>query len=188
VYLSSTGVYPPSPDGAWIDEDVEPAPAGPRGAARLAAETALLDAARDAGVEAVILRIAGIYGPGRGVPARLRAGSYQIVGEGNTFVCRVHVDDIASAVIAAGTADPLPGRVFNVCDDEPAPSSEVADETARMLGVAAPPRVPLDQVSPDVATMLTANRRVSNRRLREVLGVTLRDPTWREGFPATIRC
>ncbi len=148
---------------------------------------ALLDAAQAAGVEAVTLRVAGIYGPGRGVPARLRAGTYRIVGEGNTFVCRVHVDDIASAAIAAGAADPLPGRVFNVCDDEPASSTEVADGAARMLGVAAPPRVALDQVSPDVATMLTANRRVSNRRLREVLGVPLRYPTWREGFPASFQ-
>jgi nucleoside-diphosphate-sugar epimerase len=182
VYLSSTGVYPASPDGAWMDEDTPPSPTGPRGAARLAAETATLDAAAARGLDAIALRIAGIYGPGRGLAARLRAGSYRIVGAGDSFVSRVHVDDLVSAIIAAGTVDPLPFHLANVADDEPAPSADVADELARALGLPPPPRVSLDDADPDAVAMLTANRRVSNRRLVDGLGVALRYPTWREGM------
>ncbi|RMH43224.1 MAG: NAD-dependent epimerase/dehydratase family protein [Deltaproteobacteria bacterium] len=185
VYVSSTGVYPPSADGAWMDEDTPPAPASERGRLRLAAETAVLDAAAEAGVDAVALRAAGIYGPGRGIAARLAAGTYRIVGDGDTFVCRIHVDDLVSAIVAAGTIARLPRRIYNVCDDEPAPSAVVAAEVARRLGVPPPPRVPVGEVDPTIAAMLTANRRVSNRRLKRELGVALRYPTWREGMAAS---
>lgn len=181
VYISSTGVYPAgADDGAWIDEDTPPAPPSDRGRRRLAAETALLTTASARGLDAVSVRAAGIYGDDRGVLARMRAGTYRIIGAGDTYVCRVHVHDLASAVIAAGTVEPLARSVYNACDDEPCPSSTFSDAVADALDLPRAPRVPIADVPPAVAAMLSANRRVSNRRLVDELGVELRYATWRD--------
>lgn len=181
VYVSSTGVYPPS-DGRWIDERSPVGPASDRGRARLAAENALLDESRSLGVSAVSLRSVGIYGPGRGVHARLHAGTYRIIGAGDTYVNRVHVDDLANAIAAAAAIDVLEHDVYHVADDRPEKSRIYADAVADIMGVERPPSVPTSEVKPWVVSMLRANRRVSNQRMKTELGVTLAYPTWREGL------
>ncbi len=178
VYVSSTGVYPPS-DGRWMDEDQPVAPASERNAARLAAESALLEAAEAAGVDAVTLRASGIYGPGRGVIERMKRGNYRIIGDGDTYVNRIHVYDLASAIILAGVVERLPSRVYNLADDEPATSTEHAYAVAEALQLPPPPHVPTTDVSSTVVSMLGANRRISNRRVKQELGLRLRYPSWR---------
>jgi nucleoside-diphosphate-sugar epimerase len=184
VYIGSTGVYPAG-DGDMVDESTPVGPMADRGRRRLAAETEILDTAAGHGVEAVSLRVAGIYGPGRGVHARLAKGNYRIIGDGATLVCRVHVDDLVSAIVAAGTVQPLPYRVVNVADDEPTSSADMGDAVAALMGVEPPPRVEPSEVSESVRAMLGADRRVDNRRLKS-LGVSLRYPSWREGIPAAM--
>ena len=181
VYISATSMYPPG-DGALITEDTPPAPASDRGEARLAAETAVLDAAAQAGIPAVTLRAAGIYGPGRGVHARLHAGTYRIIGPGDTPVNRIHVDDLGTIVLAAALIAELPGTIYNVADDRPESSRVLGDAMAEILGVPAPPAVPGSEVKPWVAAMLGANRRICNTRVKKELGIELAYPTWREGF------
>jgi nucleoside-diphosphate-sugar epimerase len=180
VYLSSTGVYPPGA-GRWIEEDVAPDPATDRGLRRLAAESALRSRSRDAAVGVVCLRVAGIYGPERGVAARLKAGTYRVIGPGSTYVSRIHVEDLVTAIIAAGTVEGIVDEVINAADDAPTSAREHADGVAALLGVPTAPTVGLDQVSRDVAGMMTADRRISNIRLKRVLGVSLRYPSWRQG-------
>lgn len=177
VYLSSTGVYAPG-GGARVDEDWPLAPATASGAARLTAERAVLAAAPPA----VVLRAPGIYGPGRGVAERLRAGSYRIVGDGAAHVSRIHVDDLAAAIVAAGTARALPRAVYNVADRDPCTAAEHGDGVAAALGVPAPPRVAADQVSAEVAGMLLADRRIDASRLEADLGWTPRYPSWRDAL------
>lgn len=181
VYVSSTGVYPPG-DGSWVDEHSPVGPASDRGRARLAAETAILEGARSHGLEAVALRVAGIYGPGRGVPTRLHQGTYRIIGNGDTWVSRVHVDDLVSILVAAGVAQSLPRAVYNVADHEPETSRVYADAVADILGVPRPPSVPLSAVDPWIATMMSANRRITSQHLARDLGVELAYPTWRQGL------
>ncbi len=180
VYVSSSGVYGPA-GGAWIDEDAVPAPTGALGQRRLAAESALLAAAADAGLSAVSLRAAAIYGPHRGVHVRIAAGTYQVIGDGGGHVSRIHVDDLAAAVIAAAAAPQL-RTAYNVADDEPTRVRDHADAVAAMLGLPPPPSIPLEQANPDARDLFTGDRRVSNRRLREELGAELAYPTWREGL------
>lgn len=181
IYLSSTGVYPPGA-GAWIDEDVEPAPTGALGRRRLAAESALLAAAARAGLSAVALRAAAIYGPGRGVHVRIAAGTYQVLGDGAGFVSRIQVDDLGSAILAAARAPALAREAYNVADDEPTRARDLADAIARMLGRPPPPSLPPEQASPEMRDLLGGDRRIANRRMREELGVELAYPTWREGI------
>ena len=173
VYVSSTGVYGAG-HGAWVDESWPIAPLTDTGRARAAAEAAL----GDTGVPWVALRAAGIYGPGRGLVERVRAGTYRVIGDGTSHVARIHVVDLVAAIVRAGTTA-ITGPI-NAADDDPAPIGEVADTVAARLGLPPPPRVPADRVSPEVAGMLTANRRISNRRLRDELGVALRYPSWRD--------
>lgn len=185
VYLSSTGVYGRGA-GEWVDEDTPPAGDTPRGRARLDAEAALAAGAEAAGLEAVALRVAAIYGPGRGVHERLRAGTYRVIGDGANWVSRIHVDDLVGAIIAAGTVAPLGRRVYVIADDEPATARAHADGVAALLGLPPPASIPESEVPPEHADFLFGNRRVRNARLKAELGVVLRHPTWREGVPASL--
>jgi nucleoside-diphosphate-sugar epimerase len=192
VYISSTGVYGPG-RGAWVDETWPVAPLTDSGRARAAAEAALAASS----VSAIALRAAGIYGSprggspgggspgGRGLTERIRAGTYRVVGDGTSHVSRIHVVDLVAAIIAAA-ASTLTGAV-NAADDDPAPIGEVADAVAARLGLPPPPRVPIEAVPPEVAGMLTADRRIANRRLRDELGVALRYPSWRTALDDELR-
>lgn len=169
VYVSSTGVYAPG-GGAWVDERWPIEPVTAAGRARASAERALPP-------DAAVLRVAGIYGPGRGLAARLAAGTYRIIGDGSAHVSRIHVDDLVEAIVRAGSGQ-LAGPV-NVADDDPAPIGELADLLAVRLGVALPPRIAAADVDPEVAGMLTADRRIANWRMKRELGVVLRHPSFR---------
>lgn len=179
VYVSSTGVYGRG-DGAWVDETWPVAPITDSGRARAAAEAALAASA----VPWVALRAAGIYGPGRSLADRIRAGAYRVVGDGTSHVGRIHVADLVTAILRAGLLS-VRGAI-NVADDDPAPIGEVADAVAARLGLPPPPRVAASAVPAEVAGMLTADRQITNRRLRDELGVVLRYPSWRHGLAAEL--
>lgn len=183
VYVSSTGVYAPG-GGAWVDEGWPVAPEGELGRARAAAEDGVRRAADAAGLRWTILRAAGIYGPGRGLAARVRGGQARVIGEGGAHVSRIHVEDLVSAILAAA-ARAVTG-VVNCGDDEPAPHGLVLDAVAAELGLPAPPRVEPASLSAAAQAMLLADRRISNRRLRDELGVILRYPSWRDGLRAEL--
>ncbi len=176
VYVSSTGVYAPA-GGAWVDESWPVAPATRSGRARAAAEAALAASELARAGRTITLRVAGIHGPGRGLVERIRAGTYRIVGDGRAHVSRIHVDDLVEAIVRAGTSQ-LTGAV-NIADDDPAPIGEVADALAAKLGLPPPPRVSIQAVGAEIVGMLTADRRIANRRMKEELRVVLRYPSWR---------
>jgi nucleoside-diphosphate-sugar epimerase len=169
IYVSSTGVYAPG-GGAWVDEDWPLDPHTASGHARLAAERALP-------AHAVILRAAGIYGPGRGIEDRLRAGTYRIVGDGTAHVSRIHVEDLVEAILRA--AESTVTGPINCADDDPAAIGELADQLAADLGVPPPPRVAPETVGREIAGMLTADRKISNAKMKRELGVVLRYPSAR---------
>lgn len=186
VYLSSTGVYGVQP-ASWIDEDSPVAPPTFRGRARAEEEQRLFAGATWAGVEAVALRIAAIYGPGRGVQERLLKGNYRVVEDGGGFISRIHVDDLVQVILAAGTVRPLPRAVYVVADDEPTTVRAHADGVAALLGLPPPQSVPPTSASMITVEMQTGGRRVRNERMVRELGVSLRYPSWREGFAAILR-
>ena len=155
IYLSATSVYGRG-DGSWVDEDTPAAPDEPRGEARLAAERAW----EATGLEVVSLRIAAIHGPGRGVAARLRAGTYQVIGDGSGWSNRIHVDALVERILWVGGLARLPGRVHVVSDGVPTTSRGYADAVAMSLGLPPPPSVPVEAVSAEQAAMALGNRRL----------------------------
>ncbi|RWR06611.1 SDR family oxidoreductase [Paenirhodobacter populi] len=178
-YLSTVGVYGDH-DGGWVDEDTPPAPATERGRARIATEAAW------SAVQPVhVFRLAGIYGPGRGPFAKVKAGTARrIVKPGQVF-SRIHVDDIAQ-VLAASIAAPHPGRLYNVCDDAPAPPEDVLAFAAELLHLPVPPAEDFAtaRMSPMARSFYAENKRVRNDRIRQELGVRLLYPDYRVGLRA----
>jgi nucleoside-diphosphate-sugar epimerase len=178
IYLSTVGVYGDH-QGAWIDEQTDAAAGSERAKARLAAEVGWRAIA---GPRLAILRLAGIYGPGRNALARLRDGSARrIVKPGQVFN-RIHVDDIARAITAAVAGEA--SGVFNICDDEPAPPQDVIAYAAQLLGLAPPPDE--DYATAEMTAMARSfyatSNRIRNTRAKRDLGLDLAFPTYREGL------
>ncbi len=187
-YLSTTGVYGDR-GGDWVDEDSSLAPSTARGAARVAAEAAWRALAQGSGLPLHIFRLAGIYGPGRGPFAKVRAGTARrIVKEGQVF-SRIHVDDIAR-VLDASIARPDPGAVYNVCDDDPAPPQDVIAHAADLLGLPRPPEVAFDtaDLSPMARSFYAESKRVRNAAMKDLLATPLLYPTYRDGLAALLEC
>lgn len=182
-YLSTTAVYGHR-DGAWVDEDTPMTPSSERGDWRAKAEAQWQAVP---GLPLHIFRLAGIYGPGRGPFAKLMAGkARRIIKPGQVF-SRIHVDDIAQ-VLAASIAQPRPGAIYNVCDDDPAPPQDVLGHAAELLGLPVPAEVPFDEagMTPMARSFYGENKRVRNRRIKDELGVELLYPTYREGLRAVL--
>jgi len=185
-YLSTTGVYGDH-GGGWVDETTPLTPATARGQARVAAEAAWQGLAAKTGMPLHIFRLAGIYGPGRGPFAKVRAGSARrIIKPGQVF-SRIHVEDIAQ-VLAASIARPRPGAIYNLCDDDPAPPQDVIAHAADLLGLPLPPEEPWDQaeMTPMARSFYAESKKVRNDLIREELGVTLRYRDYRSGLAALL--
>ncbi|MFN4353621.1 SDR family oxidoreductase [Parvibaculum sp.] len=185
-YLSTTGVYGDR-QGGWVDEATPLEPAVTRSDRRVKAEAAWTEFAKSNGLPLHIFRLAGIYGPGRNQLIGVLDGTARrIVKEGQIF-SRIHVEDIAN-VLDASMARPNPGAIYNVCDDEPAPASDVVAYAAELLGRTPPPEIPFEEaeLSPMGRSFYMSSRRVSNRRIHEELGVTLSFPTYREGLKSLL--
>ena len=178
VYLSTIGVYGDH-RGAWVDEDTDAASDSERAKSRLSAEA---EWRMIAGNRLAILRLAGIYGPERNALARLRDGSARrIVKPGQVFN-RIHVDDIARAIMATVAREA--SGVFNICDDEPAPPQDVIAHAAQLLGVAPPPDedYATAPMAPMARSFYASSNRVRNTRAKRDLGLELAFPTYREGL------
>lgn len=185
-YLSTTGVYG-NRNGAWVDEDTPPAPSGLRGHLRLAAEAGW-QALADAG-PVHIFRLAGIYGPGRNMLETIRAGRARRIDKPGQYFGRIHLADIARILdVSMRRPAPLPGRIYNVSDDEPAAPRLVVEYGCRLLGVLPPPLIPLEDahLSAMARSFYRDNKRVSNRRVKRELGMRLCYPDYRCGLAALL--
>ncbi len=179
-YLSTVGVYG-NHDGDWVDENSECRPVSKRSRQRVAAEESWQRAAGKCNIPLAILRLSGIYGPGRNACVNLANGTAKrLVKPGQVFN-RIHVADIAGALdfLSAGTHH----GVFNVTDEEPAPPQDVVTYAAGRMGVEPPPEVAFAdaELSPMARSFYGENKRVSNAKIRK-LGYRFRYPDYRKAF------
>ncbi|MEM9499276.1 MAG: SDR family oxidoreductase [Pseudomonadota bacterium] len=183
-YLSTTGVYGDH-KGAWIDETAPLTPATARGQLRVEAEAAW---AAIPDLPLHIFRLAGIYGPGRGPFAKVRAGTARRIIKPDQVFSRIHVEDIAQ-VLAASIAHPDPGAIYNVCDNEPAPPEDVIGYAAKLLDLPPPPAVDFEnaEMTPMARSFYAESKRTDNTRIRNELGVQLRYPDYRAGLRALLK-
>ena len=173
-YLSSTGVYGDT-GGAWVDESA--ATGTGRRTARAECDGEWL------ALGARVFRLPGIYGPGRSALDRVREGKAHRIAIPDQVFSRVHVDDIASGVLAALDAPP---GAYNLADDLPCSQNLVIEEACRLLGIAPPPLLSLEEanLSPMARAFYAENRRVANGKAKRVLGWAPLYPTYRAGLRA----
>lgn len=182
VYISTSGVYGDH-QGGWVTEHTPPNPQTARARARLAAENVLLDWSRRSQAPVVILRVGGIYGPGRLPIARIRRAEPVVRREQAPYTNRIHADDLARVCIAAMEHG---NGIYNVCDGEHSTMTDYFNAVADALGLPRPPQISLveaqTKLSPGMVSYLNESRRMDNRRMREELGVTLLYPTLEQGL------
>jgi nucleoside-diphosphate-sugar epimerase len=179
IYFSSSGLYGARPDDdVWIDEDTPLAQDDPPMKDVRSEEEVINASTFD--LRTVILRLAPVYGPGRGVRERLRKGDYKLLDDGQHAISRIHVDDVTRVVFAAEERAPT-GSTYLVADDEPTTQAEYARYLCERMGVAMPPSRPMFEPG---APRAHRNRKIRNTRIKDQLGVTLQYPTYRDGEPA----
>jgi nucleoside-diphosphate-sugar epimerase len=182
-YLSTTGVYGDH-QGDWVDEDTPLTPSTKRGQHRVVAEQQW----QALGVPLHIFRLAGIYGPGRGPFAKVRDGSARRILKPNQVFSRIHVEDIAQ-ILAASITLPNPGRIYNVCDNDPAPPEDVIGYAAELLGLPAPPAESWEtaEMTAMARSFYAESKRVRNDRIKAELGIDLIHPDYRQGLRSLLQ-
>jgi len=173
VYLSTTGVYGRQ---RVVDEHTQPMPESVQGSLRVQAEQLVLGGEWSS----MVLRPAAIYGPGRGAHVSIPRGDFRLMGEGENYVSRIHVEDLA-AVAEAALLSRL-GGAWPVADDEPARSRDVAEFVCGLLGCVMPVTAPARELH----ETRRADRQVDGRSVRLRLDVRLRYSSYRTGIPASL--
>lgn len=189
VYLSTIAVYG-NHDGRWIDERTPLTPASTRAASRIDAESAWQALGHAHDIPVAVIRIAGIYGPGANALESVKAGrARRIIKPGQVFN-RIHVADLGQiidkAVDMALTRHA--GGIFNAADDEPTAPGDLILFAAHLLGIAPPAEIAFEEARKTMSSLAVSfygeSKRVRNDRIKSVLGVSLRYPTYREGLRA----
>lgn len=188
LYVSTSAVYGDC-GGAWVDEQAPLAPRSDRGRRRLDAERALAAFARTSGCAVVILRVPGIYGPGR-LPRERLARGLPVVRESECpWTNRIHADDLARIAVTAMARAPA-GAIYNVSDGHPTTMTDYFLRCARLLGLPEPEQIPLAQaharLTPAMASFLDESKRLLTTRVQRELGVRLRYPDLDSGLPACL--
>jgi dTDP-4-dehydrorhamnose reductase len=185
-YFSTVGVYGDF-GGQWVDESAPTRPVNRRSQQRVEVEQQWRDFAAKRGVPLLVLRLAGIYGPGRSSFDKLREGTARrIVKPGQVFN-RIHVDDIGR--VTALAADRKLAGTFNLSDDEPAPPQDLVEYAAKLMGVPVPPGIPFEsaQMTEMARSFYSDNKRVSSKAIKAALGTELLFPNYRVGLDAIFR-
>ena len=182
-YYSTVGVYGDF-GGAWIDEKAPLVPRNDRSDRRVLAEQVWRDYADERGVKLAILRLAGIYGPGRSTFDKLADGSARRVIKPGQVFNRIHVEDIGR--VTALAADALLDGTFNMADDEPAPPQDLVTYAAGLMGIEPPPEIPFETAAftPMQRSFYADNKRVSNASIKQALGIELLYPNYRLSLDA----
>ncbi|MCB9990379.1 MAG: SDR family oxidoreductase [Rhodospirillales bacterium] len=185
-YLSSTSVYGDH-GGDWVDESSELIPSSKRGSRRVKAEEQWLSLHHSAGLPVHIFRLAGIYGPGRSALDSVRAGMARRIDKPGHAFSRIHVADIVQ-VLLASMANPAPGEIYNVADDNAAQSHEVIAYACTLLGMTPPPLIPYEQadMAPMARSFYKDNKRIRNDKIKQALGVSLHYPDYKSGLQACL--
>lgn len=186
VYISTTGVYG-NCNGDWVTEERPVNPVVSRAKRRWDAESSLREWHSNTGGELVVLRVAGIYGPGRLPLQRLRAGLPLVRAEESPWTNRIHVDDLVQVCLAAMHRG-RDGEIYNVSDGSPGTMIDYFCRIADLAGLPRPPAISLaqaqQQLSPGMLSYMRESRRLDNSKIKDDLGVKLKYPTLDSGLPS----
>lgn len=164
-YLSTVGVYGDY-GGGWVDETADCRPVSRRSMMRVEAEKSWLALGEETGLPVAILRLSGIYGPGRNALVNLKEGTARRLVKAGQVFNRIHVEDIAGALLHLAGQDR--GGIFNVTDNEPSPPQDVVTYAAHLMGVEPPPEIAFEEaeLTPMARSFYGENKRVSNAAIK----------------------
>jgi len=183
LFTSSTSVYAQT-DGSVVKEDAPTEPQSPTSRLLVETESLLLKAANERNFPAVILRVAGIYGPERGhLFLQYLRNEARIAAKGERFLNMIHRDDLVAAIVAALKSG-RPSQIYNAVDNEPVAQIHFFRWLSETLGKFMPPFATGEEAAGRKRGL--TNKRVSNRRLRSELGMHFKYPTFRQGYTAEI--
>jgi len=185
VYISTSGVYGDC-SGRWVNEDSPVNPRSDRARRRAAAERRIIEWCANCDVEKVILRVPGIYGPGRLPAERIRRAVPVVRMEDSPWSNRIHADDLAQACFLAGHRSEARG-IYNISDGNPTTMTDYFNRVADFLGLPRPPVISMEEakntLGPSILSFLEESKRLDNRRMLQDLGVVLRYPDLARGLP-----
>ena len=179
-YLSTVGVYGDH-KGDWVDENTALNPVSARSVERVEAENHWLDHGRTTNLPVAVLRLAGIYGPGRNALRNVEEGTARRLIKKDQVFNRIRVEDIGGSALFL--AENRLGGVWNITDDEPGPPQDVVAEAARLMDLPIPPDIPFEtaELSPMARSFYGENKRVSNAKLKAA-GFEFRFPNYRQSL------
>ena len=181
IHFSSAGLYGDEPDDdVWVDEDT-PIAQTDGAMANVLSDEAAVDLFGADRLRWCVLRLSPVYGPGRGIRSKLRAGTYKVLDDGQHATSRIHVDDVVRVVFAAEERA-ASGSKYLVADDSPTTQGEYARWLCERAGFAAPPSRPI--IEAGRSRVAHRNRKVRNAKLKAELGIEMRYPSFREGEAA----
>ena len=183
-YISSTGVYG-NHNNKWVDETSFLTPSNERNLLRVKVENQWLELGRKKSIGIHIFRSAGIYGPGRNMLETVKSGKARRIEKKGQVNGRIHVEDLVS-VLKASIGKPNPGSIYNVCDDEPAPSKEVVEFACQLLKINPPPVISFNkaELSEMARIFYLDNKKIKNKKIKIELNIKLKYPNYREGLKA----
>ncbi len=181
-YFSSTAVYG-NHSGNWVDESTDTNPSSQRGINRRLAENQWLKFGKENSIPVNIFRLSGVYGPNRNALLQIKAGRARSINKKDQVFSRIHVSDIAQ-IVEAAMNKALQNEIFNLADDDPCSSIEVNNYAAGLLKTPNPEIINFAEanLSGMAKEFYSDNRRVSNKKIKEKLGITLKFPTYRKGI------
>lgn len=186
-YISSTGVYGDA-QGEWVDETSPLRGSTDLNRRRIEVESAWLKMGKDHGLPVMIFRCVGIYGQNRNLLVSVKKGRARRIEKPGLVFSRIHAEDLAQT-LEASIKKTMSGEVYNVSDDCPCPPAEAVEYACGLLGVEPPPLVPYEKadLSPTARGFYNTNKRISNKKIKEELGVKLRYPDYRSGLDALLK-
>jgi nucleoside-diphosphate-sugar epimerase len=181
-YLSSTNVYG-NHDGGWVNETTICTPSLDRGKRRVRAENDWRDFANSISATIHIFRLAGIYGPGRNAIKSVLTGKAKRIIKAGQIFSRIHVEDICQTVVKAATGG-YESDIFNLADDLACPPQDVIEAAADLLKLKAPKAQDFEtaDLSPMARSFYMESKRVRNDKIKSILGITLKYPTYKVGL------
>jgi len=186
-YISSTGVYGDA-QGEWVDETSPLRGATDLNRRRIEVESSWLKIGKDYGLPVMIFRCVGIYGQDRNLLVSVKQGRARRIDKPGLVFSRIHAEDLA-LTLEASIQKPMPGEIYNVSDDYPCPPAEAVEYACNLLGTQPPPLVPYEKadLSSTARGFYKTNKRISNKKIKEVLGVKLKYPDFRSGLDALLK-
>jgi nucleoside-diphosphate-sugar epimerase len=175
TYLSATSVYGDH-KGEWVNENSKTNPISIKGIARLKAENTWLSLEKNNKLPVQIFRLSGIYSNEKNILVRLKSGDVKLINKKNHYFSRIHVDDIAN-ILFKSLSKFKPGEIYNLADDKPSSSKEIALYGAKILNIE------VDKIKSEMLKNFNnESKKVSNKKVKNYFNYNLMFPSYIEGL------